>query len=195
MQTMSHLRPVAAALAVATFVLSLPAHAELKVGYVDLQRALQEVEEGRAAQSRLKGLLEGKQKELDKEQETLKKEGETLEKQASAMSEETRVQKQRELERKALELQQKWMKGQQEMKGKEQEELRVIFAKMDPIIASIAQRENITMVFDKSNSGLVYAPSSLDLTNELVRLYNSQHGGKGTGGSSKKADVAKKDAK
>ena len=38
----------------------------------------------------------------------------------------------------------------------------------------IATREGITMVFDKS-SGLVYAPASLDLTNELIRNYNSKY--------------------
>jgi outer membrane protein len=37
------------------------------------------------------------------------------------------------------------------------------------------------MVFEKSDSGLVWAPASLDLTNELVRLYNGQHKGKGGG--------------
>jgi outer membrane protein len=174
-----------AALVAVSLFLSFPALAELKVGYVDLQRALQEVEEGRAAQSRLKGLLDAKQKELDKEQEGLRKEKELLDKQASAMSEETRVQKQTELQKKLFELAQKWEKGKAEMAGKQQEELQGIFKKMDPIIASIAQREGLTLVFEKQDSGLVYAPPSLDLTNELVRIYNDQY--KGVGGSKQPA--------
>jgi len=53
------------------------------------------------------------------------------------------------------------------------------------------------MVFEKTDSGLVYAPPSLDLTNELVRLYNDSHKGKGKGtdaGASVggKADASKK---
>ena len=68
---------------------------------------------------------------------------------------------------------------------------------MDPIIAIIAQREGFTMVFDKGNAGLVYAPPSLDVTNELVRLYNDKYKGGVAGrpvGPTKKDDVAKPDA-
>src|SRR4051812_23606852 len=92
-------------LATLTILLSsAPALAELKVGYVDLQRALLEVEEGRSAKARLQSVLDLKQKELDKEQESLKKEKETLDKQASAMSEEVRVQKQTDLQKRLFDL-------------------------------------------------------------------------------------------
>ncbi|MEN9798928.1 MAG: hypothetical protein RL653_2624 [Pseudomonadota bacterium] len=177
------LRPLAA-LAVA-LLMGLPAtaRAEFKAGYVDLQRALLEVDEGRAAKSRLQKSLEEKQKEIDREQDALRKEKETLDKQASAMSEETRIQKATELQKKIFDLSQKWEKGRADMANKERTELQAIFGKMDPIIAQIAQREGLTMVFEKSDSGLVWAPASLDLTNELVRLYNAQHTGKGGGKS------------
>ena len=165
--------------------------AEFKAAYVDLQRALLEVDEGRSAKARLQKMLEDKQKDLDKEQEALRKEKDLLDKQASAMSEETRIQKQTELQQKLFALAQKWEKGQKEMANKERTELQSIFSKMDPIIAEIAQRENITMVFEKTDSGLVYAPSALDLTNELVRMYNSRSKG-GKGGAPKDAPTADK---
>ena len=152
--------------------------AEYKAAYVDLQRALLEVEEGRTAKARLQKMVTDKQKELDQEQESLRKDFQTLEKQASAMSEETRIQKSTELQQKALALSQKYEKSQKEMAVKERTELQAIFAKMDPIIAEIAQREGLTMVFEKTDSGLVYAPAALDLTNELVRIYNGRNAGK-----------------
>ena len=46
---------------------------------------------------------------------------------------------------------------------------------MQPIITSIAQRDGFTMVFEKTDSGLLYAPPSLDLTNELIRLFNEKN--------------------
>ncbi len=151
------------------------AQAETKMAYVDLQRALGEVDEGRAAQGKLQGLLSAKQKEIDKEQEALRKESELLQKQASAMSEDSLRQKQIELQKKLMELSQKWEKGRAEMAQTEQKELKAIFGKMTPIIETIAKREGFTMVLEKGDSGIVYAPASLDLTNELVRVYNSQH--------------------
>jgi len=166
------------------------ARAELKLGYVDLQRALGEVEEGRAAKARLQGMIEAKEKEITKEQEGLRKEKEVLDKQASAMSEEARIQKSNELQRKVMELAQKWEKARQDMSAKERTELQAIFGKMDPIIAAIAQREGMTMVFEKNDAGLVFAPPHLDMTNELVRRYNDQHKGQGEA----KADAARQPA-
>ena len=163
---------------------------EPKLAYVDLQRALLEVNEGREAKRRLQVVLDGKQKDLDREQEALRKEKDVLDKQASMMSEETRMQKQTDLQKKLFDLAQKWEKGKAEMANKERTELQSIFQKMDPIIATIAQREGFTMVFEKTDSGLVYAPASLDITNELVRLFNDQAKAKGGGdkaGASKDA--------
>jgi outer membrane protein len=154
--------------------------ADFKAGYVDLHRALLEIDEARATKARLQKLVEEKQRELDKEQAALRKEMETLEKQASAMSEETRIKKQTELQQRAQALGQKWEKDQNEMSKRQRTELQAIFTKVDPIIAEIAQREGITMVFEKTDSGLVYAPPALDLTNEMVRLYNARTAKKGS---------------
>jgi len=172
------LRKVLAALAV-SILFSPLARAELKLGYVDLQRALGEVEEGRAAKARLQSMIESKEKEITKEQEGLRKEKEVLDKQASAMSEEARQQKNNDLQKKVMELAQKWEKARQDMGAKERTELQAIFAKLEPIIANIAQRAGMTMVFEKSGAGLVFAPPHLDMTNELVRMYNDQYHAKG----------------
>ena len=176
-----------------TLALVAPAAAlaDIKLAYVDLQRALLEVNEGRDAKKRLQVVLDTKQKDLDKEQEALRREKEVLDKQASMMSEETRIQKQTDLQKKLFDLAQRWEKGKSEMAAKERSELQVIFQKMDPIIATIAQREGFTMVFEKTDSGLVFAPASLDLTNELVRLYNDQNKNPAPG---KKSETAKADA-
>lgn len=186
-----------------TAVLAFPlvARADFKAGYVDLQRALTMIEEGKEAKRRLQQVLDQKQKDLDKEQEALKKEKDILDKQAAMMSEETRNQKQLELQKKLFELAQRWEKGKAEMANKERTELQGIFQKMDPIIAQIAEREGLTMVFEKTDSGLVYAPAQLDLTNELVRMYNDTHKSKAGGGGkassvsqAPKSDAPKGDA-
>ncbi len=157
--------------------LALPtaARAELKVGYVDLQRALTEVGEGKAARDNLKKDLEAKKNGFEAEQAKLRDDKAILDKQGAMMSEEVRNQKFTELQKRFFDLTQKAEKLQVEMAQAEQKELRKIFDKMDPIIAAIAQREGLTMVFEKTDSGLVYAPESLNLTNELVRTYNDKY--------------------
>lgn len=165
-------------------VLSLAgvAHADIKLGYVDLQRALMEVDEGRSAKTRLQGEVDKKKKDFEAEQGKLRDDKAVLDKQGSMMSEEVRNQKFAELQKRLFELTQKAEKLQVDLADSERKELKKIFEKMDPIIASIAKREELTMVFEKTDSGLVYAPASLDLTNELVRTYNTQFPVKTMGG-------------
>ena len=159
----------------AALTLSAVAHADIKLGYVDLQRALQEVSEGKDARARLKTELDKKKADFEGEQAKLRDDKAVLDKQGSMMSEEVRNQKFTELQKRLFELTQRAEKLQAEMAQSEQRELKKIFEKMDPIIAAIAVREGLTMVFEKTDSGLVYAPASLDVTNELVRTYNDKY--------------------
>ena len=47
-----------------------PSPRTLKLGYVDLQRALNETEDGRKAKAKLKKVFDQKQKELDEQQKS-----------------------------------------------------------------------------------------------------------------------------
>jgi outer membrane protein len=155
------------------------AQADLKLGYVDLQRALQEVSEGRDAKARLKTELDKGKAELESEQRKLRDDKLVLDKQGSMMSEDVRTQKMTEWQQRLVAASQKAEKKQNELADRERAEMRKIFDKMDPIIAAIAQRDGLAMVFEKTDSGLVYAPSSMDLTAELVRTYNDRFPVKG----------------
>ena len=172
---------------VLTSLFALSAKAE-KFGFVDLQRALVEVEEGRAAQARLRSFGETTQKEIEKDQEALKKEKEQFDKQAATMTEAARRQKAGEFEKKMLDFNAKVQKFQGDMETRQRNEIDIIVSKMDPLVQNIAQREGFTMIFDKSRAGLVFAPAHLDLTNELIRMYNDQY--KDTKGQAKASPQA-----
>lgn len=178
-------RSVLMLVSVVALTTSAIARADVKLGYVDLQRVLLEVEEGRAAKARLQKLLDDRKKDLEKEQEALRKEAEVLNKQAAMMNEETRVKKERELQERYLAFMKRAEKENADMATQERTVLNGMLQKVSPIIADIAQREGFTMVFDKTDSGLLYAPPALDITNEVVRKYNDISGGK------KSVDTAK----
>lgn len=163
-------------LSLALALASTPAFAgDFHAAYVDLQRAVQEVDEGKAAMVRLRGVVDAKQKALEKEQEALKKEGDAFEKQAPTMTEEVRNKKGQELQQKLVDFRQRFDSGRAELANLERKELSAIAPKLEALLGQIAQREGLTMVFDKSSSGLAWAPTSLDLTNELIRAYNQAY--------------------
>jgi outer membrane protein len=151
------------------------ARAEIKLGYVDLQRALQDVGEGREARARLKVELERAKSEIETEERKLAEEKSVLDKQAAMMSEEVRTTRLTDWQKRLIQSTQSAQKKQGELGEKERAEMKKIFDKMDPIITAIAQREGLSMVLEKTDSGLVYALPTLDVTAELVRTYNEKY--------------------
>ncbi|AKQ65253.1 Outer membrane protein H precursor [Myxococcus hansupus] len=164
------------AAAAAALSLGLPvaaSAADVKVAYVDLQKVMLEVDDGKAAKTRLQKWLEDRQKEIDKEQNALRTEKETLDKQSSAMSAENKAQKEAELQRKVMLLAQKWEKSRSEAATKEQQEMQPIIQKIDGIIAVIAERDDLGFVLERRDSGIVFARSVHDISNEVIRAYNA----------------------
>jgi outer membrane protein len=148
--------------------------AELKIGYVDLQKAVSEVDEGKAARAQLKREFDEKQKKLDEKEAELKRLQADFEKQSMVLSEAARREKAGELERKFGEAQALLGQLRQELGVRERELMNSLFDKMGQIVKEIAEAEGFTYVLEKNQSGLLYAPSSFDVTNELVRKYNAR---------------------
>lgn len=162
------------------------AHAEeVKLGYVDLQRALNETEEGRKAKAGLKKIFDQKQKELDEQQEELKKAVDDLQKKRSILAPDTLRAKESELQERMQKVQQTYLRHQQDLAQKEQEATGKIFERMQRIIQKMAVAENFTMVVDAKV--LVFAKPHLDLTNDLIRRYNSGEGAESAGAGAKPA--------
>ena len=145
---------------------------EVKLGFVDLRRALYETEDGRKARTSLKKVFDQKQKELDEQQDDVKKAIEDLNKKRTLLPADTVRQKEAELQERVAKVQQTYMRHQQDLAAKEEEATQPIVERLQRIIAKIAAAENFTMIFDK-NQGVVFAKPHLDLTNEVIRRYNA----------------------
>src|SRR4051812_26815992 len=148
---------------------------DVKLGFVDLQRALNETDDGRKAKAKLKKEFDQRQKELDEQQEQWKKDYEDFRKKQTLLPPETGRQKEAELQERLQKLQQTFVRHQQSLTTKQDEETGKIFERMSRIINKIAVAENFTMVLDR-NQGVVFAKPHLDLTNELIRRYNAGEG-------------------
>jgi outer membrane protein len=164
------------------------ARAEQKIGYVDLQRALNEVDEGKAAKALLKKDFDEKQKQLDVKKTEFDKLQADLEKQAVVMSDAAKKEKASDLDRRARELQGLFMQLQKDLSDRERDATKGIYDRMAVIVREIAEAEGFSIVLERG-AGVVYAPTSLDLTNELIRKYNSRHPAASSGGAAKKADA------
>jgi outer membrane protein len=128
-------------LVAAVFLLSTSAAfaEDIKVGFVDMQRALNETEDGRKAKEKLKKDFDQKQKELDEQQAGLKKEIEDLDKKRTLLPADKVREKEAELRVKLEKVQQTYMRHQQDLSGKEQKETQKIFERMTKIKADLSK--------------------------------------------------------
>jgi len=146
----------------------------MKIGYVDVQRAVQEVEEGKAARGRLQAELTQKRGDLEKKRADLERMRADYDKQAPVLSDEAKRQRQEQLQKAFVDAQTAASQMQEELSGKEQEAMQSISKRLLQVVAEISDRENFTFVLDKA--ALLYAPAASDMTNEVVRRYNERFG-------------------
>lgn len=173
---------------VGLLVLTGVAAAETKIAFVDMQRALLEVEDGKEAKARLEAMKNDRQGKLDARQEELKEMQKNLQAQKAFMKEDVLRAKEDEFRQKLGELQMTYATLQKELAQEEAELTKHIFARMSRILASMGSEVGYAMIFEKTESSLLWAQQHLDLTNELIRRYND---GEGKGGE-KAGDGAKK---
>ncbi len=159
--------------------MSAASHADsVKIGYVDLQRAMMEVDEGAEATRKLKADFTKKQKILDQKKtdiQTLQKE---LENQSLMMKAEVKQQKAQELQQKMMEAQQLYVELQTELSNRQVKVHGGILQKMQTILESMGKEYKLSLIIEKTEGSVLYAKSDMDYTNELIRRYNAAYGKK-----------------
>jgi len=157
-----------------TLVLGKAATAQEKIGLLDLQKALNEVEEGKAAKARLKTEFDQKQKTLDALQNDLKAMKDNLEKQKLVLSQDALKQKEIEYRDKFIELQKKLAEFRGELQQKEAQYTGDIIIALKQLVGELGARDKYTLIFEKGQDVVLYAPTATDLTPALIQLYNSK---------------------
>lgn len=160
-------------LALSLVMAAAVANAETKIGFVDMQKAIQTTAAGKKAKSELEGDFNKKKKELEKKEADLKKMGEDLEKKKSVLSEEALGKKQAEFQEEMLKYRDVVGKSQIEIQKKERELTAPILDKMKKVIAKLAKEKGYTMILENSQMVLFATPES-DLTDEVVKTFEKE---------------------
>ncbi|AKF08250.1 Outer membrane protein H precursor [Sandaracinus amylolyticus] len=153
----------------------------MRIAVVDLQRALNETEDGRRAKARLKRLFKQRQDDLDKRQGELKALKEDIEKNIELWSQETKQRRLEEYQKAFVDLQQQYVEYQRELAEREAEATGEIVERMQSILRRIGQAEGYTLIIERNEAGVVWVPTNLDLTDQVIQRYNAGEGREGGG--------------
>ena len=146
------------------------AKADVKIGFVDMQKAVQTTAEGKKAKAELEGEFEKKKKELQKREADLKKMGEDLEKKKSVLSEEALQKKQGEFQEEMMKYRETVNKSQVEIQKKDHDLTQPILDKMRKVIETVAKDKGYNMVLENS-AMVLYATKDNDLTDDVIKAF------------------------
>jgi len=147
-----------------------------KMGSVDLQKALNVCEVGKAAAAKLNKSLEDAKKKYEAQGEALKKEQEALERQSSVLDEQVFKDKVRDFQSKARDWDRFRKDVETDIRQQHNEMVDRISKELIEITEQIGKEGGFTLVVERSL--VPYIDPALDITDEVVKRYNQKSGAK-----------------
>jgi len=154
-------------------LMSVPAMAQ-KVGFVDVQAAVQATAAGKKAKATLDGEFKKRKDSLDKKKNDIEKMGQDLEKKKSVLSEEVLGKKQMELQEEMMKFQKAVGENQMEIQKKEEDLVGPILDKMKKVIEKVAKEKGYVMVIEKKAQNVLFSVAEADLTSDVVKAFEKE---------------------
>ena len=148
--------------------------ADMKIGYVDIQRAVNDCQAGKEAKKTITKEFEKYQRlgaEKQKELQTMK---EAFEKQAPMLNPDARTTKEKEYQSKLRDLQRWAEDSQNEINQKRVDLERTISLGLQKVIQKMGAEEGYTLVLEKNETIVLYASKAIDLTERVIKLFDAQ---------------------
>lgn len=158
--------------AAAVLVISTGAQAaDLKIGYVDMAKAIQETSAGKKAKKDLEKEFNAKKAELQKKESDLKKMNDDLEKKSAALSEEARNKKAQEIQQEVIKFQREVGESQLAIQNKERGLTKPIVEKLQEAVEKVAKEGSYTMILEKNEQSVMWAKKEVDITDAVVKEF------------------------
>ena len=148
---------------------------DYKLAYVDLQKALNLCKAGQDAKEKFAKEVEEAEGKLALRQEELKKLKEILEKQSAMLTEETLKEKEKDYQAKLRDFKRLYEDSQNELKQQDNEAVKAILEELVIITQEYGKKKGFTFIFEKSESALLYADESKDVTGEILKIYDQKY--------------------
>jgi outer membrane protein len=161
------------AAALLALLAATPARADVKLAYVDVQRALNECEAGKKAKAEFRVKVEGVEQKLQSEQNEIQNLKDRLEKKGMLMKPEERQNLQDEYVNKAKNFERNFKDSKDELERKDQEMTGMIIHDLAEVIRDLGEKNGYTMVMEKGQ--ILWGISNIDITDQVIRTYNGMH--------------------
>ena len=144
-----------------------------RVAVIDVQKVLTQSTTGKAAYEKLKSMQEervAKAKQLDEDARKLDAEINTK---RISLSEDKLAEMAKQLADKKIAIQRYAQDADREIGEARDRELQALEARIKPVIDGIGKEMGLAAIFNKFESGLVYASEAIDITETVIQRFNA----------------------
>lgn len=158
---------------VAIFTCSAFAADAAKIGVVSFEKIIKESSAGKVMQKDLKANFEQLQAKLQAEEKKVKDMSAALEREALVLSAEKKLERQRELRDKADDLKKMNADYTQEIRILQNKKINQIQKEIFEISNKLGKAQGYLLIIEKKTAGVIYAADKVDITDEVIKEYNS----------------------
>ena len=143
---------------------------ELHIGVVNMERAVRETDEGKAAENTLMNKKKKLEAELNRKLKEFYEKEEQLRKAWSILKDGEKQKRAGESRQQFEALQKRYLEAERDLMEDKTKAMMKISGKINKVIQVLAQRDKYDYIFN--NAAVMWAPQHVDLTNEVIRALN-----------------------
>ena len=158
-----------AALAAPMFAQTPPA----RVAVIDVQKVLTQSTAGKASYEKLKKMQEEKMAQAKAMDDEMRKLDADINTKRLSLSEDKLAGMQKQLADKRISMQRYAQDAEREMGEARDRELMALEGRIKPVIDAMGKEMGLAAIFNKFESGLVYASDAIDITDTVIQRFNA----------------------
>src|SRR4030066_2321631 len=147
---------------------------DLKIAYVDIQKAVNECNSGKDAKKAITKEVEKFQRLIVDRQKELQTMKESLEKQAPMLTPDARATREKDYQNKLREFQRWGGDSQNEINQKRMEMERNISIGLQKVIQKVGADEGYTFILEKNENIVLYISKTIDITDRVIKAYEGR---------------------
>jgi outer membrane protein len=149
------------------------AHADIKLAYVDIQRALNECRNGKSAKAEFRTRVQRMEGQLEGEQNQVQSLKDELEKKGPLMQPDQRQNLEDDYTRRLRQFQDDYKNSRDELQQRDNEMTGEIVRDIAVVVRQIGIKNGYTMVLEKGS--LLWATANIDITDQVIRAYDAMN--------------------
>lgn len=152
---------------------AVEAQDRVKIGFIDIQRAISDSNAGKRAKERFQAQVKKAEADLLKEKTELERLKADLDKKGPLMKEEERRNLEVDLQRRYVNYQRTMTDQQQELRQKEGALTGDILKELEKIVNEIGKSDKFTLILERNQ--ILYSDQGIDVTNKVIEVFNSRN--------------------